>query len=237
MRLEPLDDPPRAHVRALVGAGMLVGVGVTAMFVPLGDGVLALAEALRQAGARGVALYVIVYVAATVLLLPGSVLTLVAGFAYGPWWGTVIVFPTATVASLLAFLFGRSLARDWVRRRLGSSARLAAIDAAVAERGLRVTALLRLSPVLPFNLLNYALALTGVRVRDYALASFAMLPGTALYVYLGSLITSASELLAGRPHGGTAERVLYWGGLVATALVTVVLARTARRALATELPP
>lgn len=91
---------------------------------------------------------------------------------------------------------------------MATKPKLAAIDAAIAEHGFKIVLLLRLSPVFPFNLLNYALGLTRVQVRDYVLASFiGMLPGTALYVYLGSLVTRASELIHTPMRAG--------GGLVA----------------------
>ena len=111
--------------------------------------------------------------------------------------------------------------------------RFAAIDEAIGESGFKIVFLLRLSPIFPFNLLNYALGVTRVRFRDYVIASLlGMLPGTFLYVYLGSLVTNASELLSGkRPEAGIWGQVLYWGGLAATLLVTVLITRIARKAL------
>jgi uncharacterized membrane protein YdjX (TVP38/TMEM64 family) len=107
------------------------------------------------------------------------------------------------------------------------------VDAAVAGQGFKVVLLLRLSPLFPFNLLNYALGLTRVRPRDYMLASLlGMLPGTVLYVYLGSLVTSVAQLTRGqRPEAGLSGQLLFWGGLAATVLVTVYVTRLARRAL------
>ena len=125
----------------------------------------------------------------------------------------------------------------WISRRLGRDPRFTAIDAAVGANGFRIVLLLRLSPAFPFNLLNYGLGLTSVRLRDYLLGSFlGMLPGTALYVYIGSLVTSAAELSSGqRPDAGPWGHGLYWGGLGATLLVTVILTRIAKRALTAEL--
>jgi uncharacterized membrane protein YdjX (TVP38/TMEM64 family) len=166
-------------------------------------------------------------------LLPGSVLTGGAGFAYGPLWGTLLVSPVSVAAAVVAFVLGRTLARGWISRRMAAHPRFVAIDEAIGKGGLRIVLLLRLSPVLPFNILNYALGLTRVRMRDYVLGSFiGMLPGTLLYVYVGSLVTNASELLSGvRAHAGGSRQALYWGGLVATAIVTVALTRMARGAL------
>lgn len=221
-------------VGVALGAVILAGL----VWLPLDAAVLALAHWIRDAGAVGVVAFMVLYVSAVVMLLPGSMFTLVAGFAYGPLWGTAVAWPSAVMASIAAFSIGRYLARDWVHRRVSGDPRYAAIDAAVAHNGLRITALLRLSPVTPYNLLNYALGGSSVRARDYLLASPAMLPGTALYVYIGSLVPSAAELVGGEtPDAGAAGNALYWGGLAATAAVAVLLTRMARKALAEALVP
>jgi uncharacterized membrane protein YdjX (TVP38/TMEM64 family) len=215
--------------------GLLVVGALVAAFtlLPLTRWLLGTVEWVRGAGGTGAAVYVALYVTAAVLLLPGSVLTLAAGFLYGPLWGTLLVSPASVLAATLAFLLGRTTARGWVARKVEGNARFAAIDRAVGSQGLRIVLLLRLSPVLPFNLLNYALGLTRVRTRDYVLGSFiGMLPGTVLYVYLGSLVTSVSELLSpDRTRAGAFGSVLYWGGLVATVAAAVAVTVAARKAL------
>jgi uncharacterized membrane protein YdjX (TVP38/TMEM64 family) len=165
------------------------------------------------------------------------VLTIGGGFAYGPLWGLVLVSPVSVLAATAAFLLGRTVARGWVTRRLGQDPRLAAIDAAVGLSGLKIVLLLRLSPVVPFNALNYLLGLTRVRLRDFILGSWiGMLPGTALYVYIGSLVTTASELASGsRPSTGFAGHALLALGLAATLAVTVLLTRIAQRSLRSAL--
>jgi uncharacterized membrane protein YdjX (TVP38/TMEM64 family) len=236
--------------RALrIGLGVLAASGLiaAAKLLPLDEWLLAIVDWIRGAGALGMAVYAIVYVLAAVLLLPASVLTLGAGFSYGPIVGTLLVSPVSVAAATAAFLLGRSVARGFVARRVGrgfvagarsaprnGSARFAAIDRAIGESGFQIVFLLRLSPIFPFNLLNYALGLTRVRLVDYVLASWiGMLPGTFLYVYLGSLVTNAAELLSGkRPQAGPWGHVLFFGGLVATIAVTAILTRIARRALA-----
>lgn len=206
---------------------------VTLAFFPLNDWVLALVEWIRAAGPAGILVYSLVYVAATLLLLPGSLLTAGAGFVYGPLVGTLLVSPVSVTAASLAFFLGRFVARAWVARRIATNPRFAAIDEAVAQSGSRVVILLRLSPILPFNLLNYALGLTRVRGRDYLVGSvIGMLPGTFLYVYLGSLVVSASELASGvHSGGGPWGQALYCGGLAATVAATVAITHLARRAL------
>ncbi len=188
---------------------------------------------IRGAGWVGTLGFALAYVVATVLFLPGSVLTLGAGFAYGLGIGTVVVAIAANVGALLAFLLGRTVARDWVAARIAANARFAAVDRAVGREGLKIVLLTRLSPVFPFSLLNYAFGVTRVSVRDYVLGSLVgMLPGTIMYVYLGSLITSVSELAAGRSSGGAAQQVFYFVGLAATVAGTLYVTRVARRALA-----
>lgn len=212
---------------------LVAGLVAAALTLPVDEWLLALVSWVRAAGPAGVAVYAAVYVSATLLLLPGSALTAGAGFAYGPLGGTVLVSPVSVLAATLAFILGRTVARGWVARRMAAAPRFAAVDAAIGESGFKIVLFLRLSPLFPFNLLNYGLGLTRVRLRDYVLASFlGMLPGTALYVYLGSLVTNASEVLSGRASGaGTAGQALYWVGLAATLAATVIVTRVARRAL------
>ena len=217
---------------ALVLVG-IAAIGAAVILLPVNAWLLALVERIRDMGGVGAAVFVMAYVAATVLLLPGSLLTLGAGFAYGPVYGTLLVMLASNLGATLAFLLGRTVLREWVARRIAGDARFSAVDAAVGAQGFRVVLLLRLSPLFPFNLLNYALGLTRVRLRDFVLASVpGMFPGTLLYVYLGSLVTSITQLTRGqRPDSGPWGRVLFWGGLVATVAVTVLITRIARRAL------
>jgi uncharacterized membrane protein YdjX (TVP38/TMEM64 family) len=119
---------------------------------------------------------------------------------------------------------------------VGASPRARAIDAAVEREGWKLVLLLRLSPVFPFNVLNYALSLTRVPFGTYVLASFiGMLPGTALYVYLGSLAPAAAQLGPAAAAGGAGRTAVYAIGLLATVAVVVVATRLARRALAGEI--
>ncbi len=199
----------------------------------LQDGV----ELAQGAGVRGALVFGVIYAALVVALVPGSVLTLAAGYLYGPVWGTVLISPASVLGASLAFLVGRFLARDWISKKLADNERFQRVDAAIGSSGFKLIALLRLSPVFPFSLSNYALGLTRVRFRDYVLASWlGMLPGTFMYVYLGSLVTEVSQLFSGdRPDSGPWGNVLYGVGLVATVLVTVMVTRIARRALDTSL--
>jgi uncharacterized membrane protein YdjX (TVP38/TMEM64 family) len=189
-------------------------------------------EAIARLGAWGPVLFALLYVAATVLFLPGSILTLGAGVVFGLARGAVIVSISATLGATAAFLVGRYVARDWVAGKIEGNPKFKAIDEAVAREGWKIVGLTRLSPVFPFNLLNYAFGLTRVSLSHYVIASWiGMIPGTVMYVYLGSVAGTLAS--AG---GGTsrtpAEWALYAVGLAATIGVTVYVTRLARRALA-----
>jgi uncharacterized membrane protein YdjX (TVP38/TMEM64 family) len=183
-------------------------------------------------------MFVLLYVIVTVLLLPAVVLTLGAGALFGVAWAFVIVSIAATLGATAAFLVGRYLARGWVARRVAASARLGAIDAAVARDGWKIVLLTRLSPAFPFVLLNYAFGLTRVPLRDYALASWlGMMPGIALYAYLGSLAGDVAAVAAGSRARTPWEWALYALGFLATLAVTVHVTRLARAALDRRVAP
>ena len=187
-------------------------------------------------GAAGGVIYAIVYILGTALFFPGLPLTLGAGFLYGAIIGTVVVSPASVAGATLAFLIARYFARDWVTRRLKKYPQAAAMDRAIEKNGFKAVILLRLQPVLPFNILNYALGLTSIRLRDYMLASWiGMFPATVLYVYLGSVMNDISDLLRGRPNSGMAGRLLLWGGLAAIVVLVWWLSRIARKVLREEM--
>lgn len=182
------------------------------------------------AGPLGQAGFVGLYVLATVAFLPGSILTLGAGAAFGLWKGFALVSIGSTVGAGAAFLVGRYLLRDWVSRKLEKVPAFAAVAGAVGHEGWKVVLLTRLSPVLPFNLLNYAYGLTTVGFGEYVLASWlGMIPGTFLYVYLGAAAGEAAR--NGSRERTPAEWALYAGGLAATGVAAWLVGRTAKRAL------
>ena len=189
-------------------------------------------QTVSELGPWGPVAFLLVYVAATVLFLPGFILTLGAGFVFGLGWGTVLVSAASTLGATASFLIGRHLARDWVAEKMRAYPRFSAVDEAVADEGWKIVGLTRLSPLFPFNLLNYALGITRVKVRHYVLASWVgMLPGTILYVYIGSL---AGDLAMLGEEGRTrtpAETVFYVVGFLAAVAVTIQVTRLARRAL------
>lgn len=180
--------------------------------------------------------YIVAYACAAVLLVPGSLLTLAAGFIFGLPLGVAVVSAGSVLGASLAFIVGRFFVRDWVRSRIEALPRFRALDSATRHDGFMIVLLARLSPLFPFNLLNYGLGLTAVRLRDYVLASWiGMLPATVLYVYIGTLAQDLATLGYGDIESGLAGRVLLVGGFVATLLLTVVITRRATRALGAQL--
>ncbi len=228
---------PQARRRGIptskLALGLLALIGVLAVARVAGGYVPALARWVETLGVWGPLVFVLAYAAASVLFVPGALLTLAGGAIFGLLNGTLYVFLAALLGSSAAFLVARYLARGWVEAQLAEHPRFAAIDRAVAANGLKITFLLRLSPVFPFNFLNYALGLTRVSFRDYLLAGTGMLPGTLLYVYYGRVIGDVAALAGGaapdRDAGYYAVTLL---GLGATVAVTTVVTRMARRALA-----
>src|SRR5579862_7550647 len=169
----------------IVAIGALIALG---RYFHLGEVFAATLDRIRDLGAIAPVVFIALYIIGAVLFIPGSILTIGAGVVFGLVRGAILVSIGATIGAIAAFLIGRYFAREWVRGQLEGNPRFAAIDKAVGREGWKIVLLTRLSPVFPFNLLNYAFGLTRVRLRDYVLASWTgTLPGTILYVYVGSL--------------------------------------------------
>jgi len=233
----PSSRTSRSGIVLRVIAGIVLLGGLVLLARAAGGSLPAFAEWVDGLGFWGPLVFVAGYAIATVAFIPGSLLTLAGGAIFGLGWGTLWVFLGATLGSIGAFLIARYVARSAIERKVEGMPRFAAIDRAIGREGLKIVFLLRLSPVFPFVLLNYALGLTRVRLRDYVFAALGMLPGTLLYVYSGKL---AGEVAALAGDGATAEKGAgYWTvmalGLLATVAVTTVVTRTARRALQSDL--
>ncbi|MCH8017540.1 MAG: TVP38/TMEM64 family protein [Acidobacteria bacterium] len=187
---------------------------------------------ISDLGPWGPVFFIVFYILATVLFLPGLIPTMAAGVLFGVIRGTLLVSISSISGATLAFLIGRYLAREWVAAMIRGNQKFEAIDAAVAEEGWKIVGLTRLSPVFPFNLLNYAFGLTQVSLKDYFLASWiGMLPGTVMYVYIGSLAGDLAALGSGERSRTPAEWALYMVGLMATVVLTFYITRIAQKAL------
>lgn len=189
---------------------------------------------LKNLDSTGILAFILIYNLATILFIPASLLTLGGGALYGVVWGTVYVLIAATLGAIATFALGRYVARNWVCQQIRHNPKFRAIDKAVANEGLKIVLLTRLSPIFPFNLLNYIFGITRVSLKDYVLGSMGMIPGTIMYVYIGALAGDITRL--GMPQTLTSQAQLtQWliktVGFLATVAVTVYTTRLAKKAL------
>jgi uncharacterized membrane protein YdjX (TVP38/TMEM64 family) len=205
---------------------------VTTRFIDLQEYVRQSLVWVSDLGPAGYVAFGLLYVLAAILFIPGSLLTLGAGAVFGLFHGTLVVIISATLGAGAAFLVGRYLARDWVSAKIEGNEKFQAVDEAVAREGWKIVGLMRLSPIFPFNLLNYMFGLTQVSLKDYVAASFVgMIPGTIMYVYIGSLAGDLATLGLANRSRSSAEWALYVVGLLATVVVSLYVTRVARKAL------
>jgi uncharacterized membrane protein YdjX (TVP38/TMEM64 family) len=217
--------------RHLLAVLAVAGIVAIVVLSPARQWTIELVSWIRDRGPTSAVVFAAAYVLAAVLLLPGSALTLGAGFIYGAFWGSLLVIPSATIGAIVAFAISRRMARGWVARKVEGDHRFAALDRAIGRTGFKIILLTRLSPIFPYNFLNYALGITDVRMRDYAAATaLGMLPGTIMYVYLGSLVTTAADL--GEQRAGS---WFYWVGGIVAVVGGIAVTWIARRALQREL--
>jgi len=215
-------------IRVIVAMIVMALLGYVLWRYPVADWVSASLAWVKGLGAMGFVFFVAIYIVATVIGVPAWILTVGAGAAWGVITGTLVVIVGATAGVTGAFLVGRYLARGMVARKVENNARFAAIDRAVAQRGFRIVLLTRLSPVFPYNLMNYMYGITSVTLRAYVVASFiGMIPGTVMYVYFGSI---GHHVASGAPSTIEQSIVKYAGFVIAIA-VTIYVARVARKAL------
>lgn len=196
-------------LRLTVLALVIVGITLAIVYRDRFDAV-ALEQWVAEAGAAGPILFMLIYAIGTVFFLPGSVLTLAGGAIFGPVWGTFYNLTGATLGATIAFIIARYLASHWVEHRTGG--RLKQLKEGVEGEGWRFVAFVRLVPLFPFNLLNYALGLTRIKLSHYLIATYTcMLPGAIAYTYLG---------YAGREAVAGSEGLIQ-KGLLALALLAV----------------
>jgi uncharacterized membrane protein YdjX (TVP38/TMEM64 family) len=242
-----MSDVAESNIRG--GRGklyLLLGIAVLLLaspfFLPVKAWFLQALELLRGFGVWGLVGLTVAYVAACILMLPGSILTLGAGFIGAALWpeslamallgGGVAASIGSTLGATAAFLLGRTVLRARAARAIAGNPRFRALDEAIGRNGFKMVFLVRLSPAFPFNVLNYALGLTKVRLRDYFFASWmGMFPGMLLYVYLGATAQSLAAATGGAREKTPQEYAVLIVGLIATLLVVVVVTRMARRAL------
>ena len=217
----------------LIAISLMLVLAFVLWKFPVDEGLLSLVEWIKGQGSVGFIVYILVYIAAAVLFIPGSIITLGAGFAYGVLTGSILVSIASILGATASFLVGRYLARDWVAKKVANNESFRRIDNAVAGRGFKIVLLTRLSPIFPFTFQNYGYGLTGVSLRDYFFASWiGMIPGTIMYVYIGSLITDITQIASGQSAEVPGQKIFYFVGLAVTVAVSVYVTRIAKKALA-----
>jgi uncharacterized membrane protein YdjX (TVP38/TMEM64 family) len=221
-------------VRLIALMAIVIALFLAMRFLPVQQWLRSFNDWVSQMGVARIFIFIGVYAIATVLLAPGAILTIGAGFAFGLWKGFLAVSAGATLGASLAFLVARFIARDKVEAIAKRNEKFRKIDNAIGKQGAKLVFLLRLSPVIPFNLSNYFYGLTGVKFWPYVLASWlGMMPGTFLYVYIGTAGRAAVSVAAdgeAMKHGWQ-----YWTflsvGLAATIAATIWVTKIARDAL------
>lgn len=190
-------------------------------------------DSIELWGMWGVVGFIIIYIIATIFLIPGSALTLGAGLIFGVVKGSILVSMASVTGATICFLMGRYWLRNWVEKQIETQPKFKSIDRAVAKEGWKIVGLTRLSPLFPFVFLNYAFGVTKISLKDYFFASWiGMLPGTIMYVYIGSISKTALEATTGNTD--TLRLILNIIGFIATITVTVYITKIAKKALDEE---
>ena len=216
-------------VVALLVAGALVYVARSAPFLGAVEGT---EEVVRRWGALSIVIYPVLVMAATVLFLPGGILSLGGGFFFGLWWGTLLVLAGNLLGAAVAFFVGRKLGRKFVRRRILRDPRWAALDGAIGKHGARLIFYSQLNPLFPTSLFNYLYGITKVGFREcMQWVALGRLPGIFLYCYLGTLGQLGIRILRGESEPGPAEYALWGAGLLLTVGVAALLGHTATKVI------
>jgi uncharacterized membrane protein YdjX (TVP38/TMEM64 family) len=214
-----------------LGILLMAAIAVAALFLPFREWFGQLEAQVQRLGAVGPLAVSAVYVAATVLLIPGSVLTIASGTLFGMRTGLLVALTGANLGAMCSFLLARTYLRDKIARWAAGNPEFRQLDRAIGHQGFRMVLLSRLSPAFPFTWLNYLLGLTAVTPSAYVMANLlGMLPGAFLYVYIGA---AARDALAGPADGSVVfyQQVVKYLGLLATVAVVVMVTRFARSAL------
>jgi uncharacterized membrane protein YdjX (TVP38/TMEM64 family) len=214
---------------ALLVVGALIYVARSAPFL---GAVEETEDVVRGWGALSIVIYPLLVMAATVLFLPGGILSLGGGFFFGLWWGTVLVLAGNLLGAAVAFFVGHKLGRKFVRQRMLRDPRWAALDGAIAKHGPRIIFYSQLNPLFPTSLFNYLYGITKVGFWEcMKWVALGRLPGIFLYCYLGTLGQLGLRILRGETEPGPAEYFLWGGGLLLTVGVAALLGHTAAKVI------
>src|SRR5437763_9441651 len=206
-------------------------------FFPVIEFIDALQRRVMSLGAWAAVCYPLLFAACNILLLPGGILAVGAGFFFGLWWGFLIVFAGNLIATAVSFALSRSIAQRWFRQRLSDNPTLRALRPAVERESWKIILLSQLHPLFPTSLLNYFYGLTRIRFSTYMLwASIGRIPGLFLYAYVGTLGQLAVRIMRGENYPRTIEYWIWGGVFVTTILLLIVLVRIAHHAIHASLP-
>lgn len=230
--MSPLRPERLALARGIALLVALLLVGAAAALLPVREWLASAVGWTRGAGPLGVAAYLAVATVAATLLVPKALLVFGAGFAFGAAGGLGVGLAATLAAATLSFAIGRTVGRSAVQARVGGEARWAGVDEAVGRDGFGIVLLMRLSPLFPYGLVNYALGLTRVRARDFVVASaMGMVPLNALYAWMGAAAPNVAQALEGRSNWGPWDWATTAAGVAASLGVIFLVTRAARRGL------
>ena len=226
----------RNRTKLIVLAGLALLILAVVILLPVHEWVVIGTKWTDSHRTLAWVVYIAAYTAATILIIPGTILTVTAGFLFGVPIGVALVSVGSLSGASCAFLIGRFLARDWAKNRMRNFQKFKVLDIATRHKGFIIVLLTRLSPLFPFNLLNYAFGLTAVRFRDYVLASWiGMTPAIILYVSIGSATKNVTELASQGIQGQGPQKLLLVAGLIATLLLATIIMRIATKTLDQQL--
>lgn len=221
-----------AYIQLAGIGGVLVLLFVLSRFFPVVDLIAATQQRMMQWGAWGAVSYPFLFALCNLLLLPGGIVCVGAGFFFGLWWGFSIVFVGNAVAAAISFALSRRLAGRWFKRKFAHNPTLRALEPAVEQEGWKIIFLTQLHPLFPASLLNYLYGLTRIPFPSYMLwASLGRAPGLFLYVYLGTLGQFGMNLVRGKSHPRVVEYWIWGGAFIVSALLLVLVSRIAWQAV------
>jgi uncharacterized membrane protein YdjX (TVP38/TMEM64 family) len=219
-------------VRIGIAAALAAAIVASLIYLPTPQYLKSLLEWIQGQGNLGLLLLVVLYAVICLLLLPGSALTLAAGFMFGMVWGTIAASLGATLGATAAFLIARLMVRGWIEHRLTSHPKFRAVDRAIGDQGFKIVLLVRLCSLFPYDLTSYLFGLTNVPLGRYVLATWlGRLPEILAWAYVGSMAKNLADLAAGNVEMGIEKELLLGLGLAAMVTAAVVIGHVARKAL------
>lgn len=205
-----------------IPAFLLVALVLAMRFLPVGEKVERYTQWIERMGPAGYAVFALTYLVGTLLLFPSGLLAIAAGIAFGVW-AIVLVFFSAIIVAVIAFWIGRKLGREKFEKHAATKSRLAKLEDAISEGGVKTVILVRLALLVPFNLSNYLFGVTKTPCLPYVIGTaIGILPGTVIHVYLGHI---GQRTLSGQQEVRPAEYILVGVGLLATLVLGIHLKR------------